>query len=161
MSSRRHPAAGVENPRRAGYIIRNNNGVSEGNAAMGGDWRNAENGRIIPTENYSDQPYVVRTDDGAWLCCVTTGSGNEGEPGQHVLTLRSTDRGRTWVDAVSVEPDCPYENSYAVMLKAPSGRVFIFYDHNTDDIRECAAPAVPFRSSAPSRGSARPSGSRR
>ena len=140
MSSRRHPAAGVENPRRAGYIIRNNNGVSEGNAAMGGDWRNAENGRIIPTENYSDQPYVVRTDDGAWLCCVTTGSGNEGEPGQHVLTLRSTDRGRTWVDAVSVEPDCPYENSYAVMLKAPSGRVFIFYDHNTDDIREVPHP---------------------
>ena len=103
---------------------------------MSRDWRNAELGSVIPTENYSDQPYVVKTDDGAWLCCVTTGSGNEGEYGQHVLTLRSTDRGRTWVDAVRVEPDCPYENSYAVMLKAPSGRVFVFYNHNSDNIRE-------------------------
>ena len=107
---------------------------------MDGDWRNAERGRIIPTENYSDQPYVVKTDDGAWLCCVTTGSGNEGEPGQHVLTLRSTDCGRTWVGAATVEPDCPYENSYAVMLKAPSGRIFIFYNHNTDNVREVPHP---------------------
>ena len=103
---------------------------------MSGDWRNAENGLVIPTENYSDQPYVVKTDDGAWLCCVTTGSGNEGEYGQHVLTLRSTDRGKSWHDAVKVEPDCPFENSYAVMLKAPSGRVFIFYNHNSDNVRE-------------------------
>ncbi|MBQ6351939.1 MAG: exo-alpha-sialidase, partial [Lentisphaeria bacterium] len=103
---------------------------------MGNDWRDVENGRIIPTENYSDQPYVVRTDDGAWLCCVTTGSGNEGEAGQHVLTQRSTDAGRSWTDAVKVEPECPYENSYAVLLKAPSGRVFVFYDHNTDNLRE-------------------------
>ena len=103
---------------------------------MTGDWRNVELGSVIPTENYSDQPYVVRTDDGAWLCCVTTGSGNEGEYGQHVLTLRSTDRGNSWRDAVKVEPDCPCENSYAVMLKAPSGRVFIFYNHNTDNVRE-------------------------
>ena len=103
---------------------------------MNGDWRNAENGFIIPTENYSDQPYIVKTDDGAWLCCVTTGSGSEGEYGQHVLTLRSTDRGKSWHDAVKVEPDCPYENSYAVMLKAPSGRIFVFYDHNTDNVRE-------------------------
>ena len=103
---------------------------------MNGDWRNAENGFIIPTENYSDQPYIVKTDDGAWLCCVTTGSGNEGEYGQHVLTLRSTDRGKSWHDAVKVEPECPYENSYAVMLKAPSGRVFIFYNHNSDNVRE-------------------------
>ena len=103
---------------------------------MNGDWRNAENGFVIPTENYSDQPYIVRTDDGAWLCCVTTGSGSEGEYGQHVLTLRSTDRGKSWRDAVKVEPECPYENSYAVMLKAPSGRVFVFYNHNTDNVRE-------------------------
>ena len=110
--------------------------MSGENGIMNGDWRNAVLGKIIPTENYSDQPYVVKTDDGAWLCCVTTGSGNEGEYGQHVLTLRSTDQGNSWHDAVLVEPDCPYENSYAVMLKAPSGRIFIFYDHNSDNVRE-------------------------
>jgi len=90
----------------------------------------------IPTESYSDQPYVVRSDDGAWLCCVTTGPGHEGAEGQHVITLRSTDRGRSWSEPVPVEPGDRRENSYAVMLKAPSGRVFIFYNHNTDNVRE-------------------------
>lgn len=100
------------------------------------EWRNVECGNKIPTIHYCDQPYIVKTDDGAWLCCVTTGPGQEGEPGQHVITLRSRDMGKTWRDIVKVEPDCPYENSYAVLLKAPSGRIFIFYDHNTDHVRE-------------------------
>ena len=93
-------------------------------------------GRRIPTVSYCDQPYIVRTNDGAWLCCVTTGAGNEGEPGQHVTTLRSVDQGRTWSDPVRVEPAGSVENSYAVMLKAPSGRIFVFYNHNTDNVRE-------------------------
>jgi hypothetical protein len=108
-------------------------------------------GRIIPTESYADQPYIVRTDDGAWLCCITTGPGHEGARGQHVTTLRSTDRGRTWSEPTPIEsPDSP-ENSYAVMLKvstpetrnlkpdppgAPKGRIYIFYNHNTDHVRE-------------------------
>jgi hypothetical protein len=40
------------------------------------DPRHLSHGRQIPTESYSDQPFVVRTDDGAWLCCVTTGPGH-------------------------------------------------------------------------------------
>ena len=127
---------GLENPYRPDYITPAKGMMHGEPLLMDGDWRNAENGFVIPTENYTDQPYVVKTDDGAWLCCVTTGSGREGEPGQHVLTLRSCDQGRSWCDAAKVEPDCPFENSYAVMLKAPGGRVFIFYNHNTDNIRE-------------------------
>lgn len=100
------------------------------------DLRHIAHGREIPTESYSDQPYVVRTDDGAWLCCLTTGPGQEGAAGQHVVTLRSTNRGESWSAPVAVEPDDPRENSYAVMLKAPSGRLFIFYNHNTDNVRE-------------------------
>ncbi len=100
------------------------------------DWRLLSRGLEIPTESYSDQPYIVQTADGAWLCCVTTGPGHEGAAGQHVATLRSLDRGRTWSPPVSVEPADSAENSYAVMLKAPSGRVFIFYNHNTDNVRE-------------------------
>lgn len=60
------------------------------------DVRHLSHGREIPTESYSDQPFIVRTDDGAWLCCVTTGPGGEGEQGQHVATLRSSDQGKTW-----------------------------------------------------------------
>jgi hypothetical protein len=100
------------------------------------DSRHIANGQAIPTDSYSDQPYIVRTDDGAWLCCVTTGSGHEGDPGQHVVTMRSTDRGRTWSRPVAVEPPDGPEASYAVMLKVPSGRVYIFYNHNTDRVSE-------------------------
>ena len=42
------------------------------------DWRNIANGSEIPRENYSDQPYVVITRDGNWLCVLTTGIGKEG-----------------------------------------------------------------------------------
>ncbi len=109
------------------------------------DFRHISNGLEIPTESYSDQPYIVQTDDGAWLCCVTTGPGHEGADGQHVITIRSTDCGKSWSAPVSVEPGDKRENSYAVMLKSPaakamedkpSGRIFIFYNHNTDNVRE-------------------------
>lgn len=52
------------------------------------DSRHLSHGREIPTESYSDQPFIVQTDDGAWLCCVTTGPGHEGVQGQHVANIR-------------------------------------------------------------------------
>ena len=103
------------------------------------DPRNIKTGWEIPTETYSDQPYIVQTDDGAWLCVMTTGSGHEGQPGQHIITLRSHDRGQSWSDPVDVEPADGPEASYAVLLKAPSGRVFCFYNHNSDNVREVKA----------------------
>jgi len=114
------------------------------------DWRDIENGWEIPTESYSDQPYVVKTDDGAWLCAVTTGAGHEGTGGQHVVSLRSTDGGRTWSDPVDVEPPTGPEASYAVMLEVPegypnAGRVYIFYNHNTDNVRELIADKDTYR----------------
>ena len=57
------------------------------------DPRHLANGRTIPAENYCDQPYIVKTDDGAWLCVLTTGTGTEGAQGQNVVAIRSTDRG--------------------------------------------------------------------
>jgi hypothetical protein len=109
------------------------------------DWRDIRQGREIPTETYSDQPYVVKTDDGAWLVCVTTGAGREGQAGQHVITMRSTDQGRTWSAPVDVEPAQGPESSYAVMLKVPSGRVYIFYNHNTDNVRKVIADNPPYK----------------
>ena len=63
-------------------------------------------------------------------------SGREGEPGQVVTTMRSTDQGRTWSQPLPIELPGSPEASYAVMLKIPSGRVYIFYNHNSDNIRE-------------------------
>ena len=108
------------------------------------DRRNIKTGWEIPTETYSDQPYIVRTDDGAWLCVVTTGAGREGQPGQHVVTMRSTDRGQTWAKPVAVEPADGPEASYAVLLKAPGGRIYCFYNHNTDNLRAVKADNPPY-----------------
>lgn len=100
------------------------------------DARHLRNGRIIPGAGYADQPYVVRTDDGAWLCVMTTGHGVEGARGQHVISLRSMDQGRSWEPSVPLEPADGLEASYAVLLKVPGGRVYAFYNHNTDNVRE-------------------------
>lgn len=107
------------------------------------DWRNIRTGSEILTETYSDQPSVVKTSDGAWLCVMTTGTGREGERGQHVVSMRSLDRGRSWIDRTDVEPADGPESSYAVLLAAPGGRVYCFYNHNTDNTRQVRAdPAV-------------------
>jgi len=109
------------------------------------DWRNIETGLVIPDESYSDQPYVVKTNDGAWLCVMTTGAGHEGSTGQHIITWRSFDQGKTWIDKQAVEPSDGPEASYAVLLKAPSGRVFVFYDHNTDNLRYIKGDNPPYK----------------
>ena len=109
------------------------------------DWRNMQYGSEIPSENYCDQPYLIKTDDGAWLCQMTTGVGIEGRPGQHVVSIRSTDMGENWTDKCDLEPAKIPESSYGVLLKAPSGRVFCFYNHNTDNIREVVADDPPFK----------------
>ncbi len=100
------------------------------------DSRHISNGWNIPSEGYADQPYIVITDDGAWLCVITTGTGAEGAKGQHVVSMRSTDHGRTWEKPVDVEPANGPDASYAVLLKVPGGRVYCFYNHNTDKVTE-------------------------
>jgi hypothetical protein len=100
------------------------------------DPRHITNGWNIPSEGYADQPYIVKTDDGAWLCVMTTGVGHEGQGGQHVVSMRSTDQGRTWEKIVSIEPADGPEASYAVLLKVPYGRIYAFYNHNTDRVPE-------------------------
>lgn len=100
------------------------------------DPRHISNGWTIPSEGYADQPYIVKTDDGAWLCVITTGTGAEGAKGQHVVSMRSIDQGRTWDKSVDVEPIDGPEASYAVLLKIPGGRIYCFYGHNTDKVTE-------------------------
>lgn len=108
------------------------------------DPRRLCSGYPIPSENYCDQPYVVKTSDGAWLCAITTGSGREGDPGQHVVTMRSTNLGKTWSNPVPVEPACHPESSYSVLLKNDDGRIYCFYNHNTDDLRHVIADDPPY-----------------
>jgi hypothetical protein len=113
-----------------------------------GDWRNLKYGRGIPHEGYCDQPYVVITDDGNWLCVLTTGRGVEGEAGQHIISTISTDHGRTWSAPVDIEPAAGPEASWVMPLKCPNGRVYVFYTYNKDNLRRvegCNSPTMTKR----------------
>ncbi len=100
------------------------------------DPRRLDAGWPIPAENYIDQPYVVVLPDGAWLCVLTTGRGHEGQGGQHVVSTRSADSGRTWSEPIDIEPADGPEASWVMPLLVPSGRVYAFYVYNADNLRE-------------------------
>jgi len=100
----------------------------------GVDPRNIRTGWTIPDEGYCDQPYVVVTRDGNWLCTMTTGRGQEGQDGQHIVAAISQDKGRTWSELIDIEPADGPVASWAMPLVTPSGRVHVFYDYNGDGI---------------------------
>jgi hypothetical protein len=102
----------------------------------GADWRNIENGWVIPDEGYTDQPYVVITKDGNWLCLLTTGRGVEGDHGQHITANISKDQGRTWATPIDIEPADGPEASWVSPLMVPSGRVYAIYTYNHQNVRE-------------------------
>ena len=99
------------------------------------DPRNIVTGHQIPDEGYCDQPYVVVLPDRTWLCVMTTGRGVEGEQGQHIVSIRSTDHGRTWSPFVDIEPANGPEASWVMPLLTPSGRVYVFYTYNRENLR--------------------------
>jgi len=101
------------------------------------DWRLLDNGKVImEAEGYADQPYFLRVSDGALLLVCTTGPLEEGEFGQHIVSMRSTDDGNTWGERVQIEPPDGPEASWAVPLLTPSGRIYVFYTYNRDNVRE-------------------------
>ncbi len=99
------------------------------------DPRDFANGRLIPDEDYCDQPRIVVTHDGTWVCLMTTGPGREGAGGQHVVATRSTDQGKTWFPRVDVEPGQEPKSAYALALVTPQDRIYAFYCYNGDRIR--------------------------
>ena len=96
-------------------------------------------GSVIPSTGYCDQPYVVKLYGGSWLCTMTTGSGDEGESGQHVAATRSLDRGQTWSPLVAIEPPDGPEASWAMPYLTSYGRVYVFYTYNAANMREVIA----------------------
>ncbi len=104
-------------------------------AGIPANWRDIATGAIIPDEDYADQPYLVKCDDGAWLCVITTAGGHEGASSQHIAATRSTDFGRTWSPLIPIEPSGPPESSYVTALKTSAGRIYAFYNYNRDNLR--------------------------
>ncbi len=96
-------------------------------------------GREIPSEGYCDQPYVVKLVDGTWLCTMTTGTGHEGQTGQHIVSCRSRDRGKTWSPLVDIEPAHGPEASWVMPYLTGYGRVYVFYTYNAENMRTVLA----------------------
>jgi hypothetical protein len=105
-----------------------NNTTARGEMTMD-DWRRMESGREIPRENYCDQPYVVVTEDGNWLCVLTTGTGLESKPGQHVVASITGDQGLHWSDLIDIEPVGERMTSWVTAFVVPSGRVYAIYNY--------------------------------
>jgi len=86
------------------------------------DPRNIENGTVIPvgTMKYVDQPYVLKTADGAWACMLTVGTLGENVKGSQnfCATTRSFDQGKTW------SPLVPTNLPYAVPYRTATGRLY-------------------------------------
>ena len=97
------------------------------------DMRDIATGQAIPDEGYCDQPYVVITNDGNWLCLLTTAGGHEGAANSHVVSTISSDQGRTWSKLVELEPVNGPPSVYSLPVVARSGRVYAFYDYNGDN----------------------------
>ena len=75
------------------------------------------------------------TQKGEWLCTLTTGSGLEGQGGQHVVSTISSDQGRTWSPLVDIEPSSGPAASWVVPVVTPTGRVYVFYTYNGDNVK--------------------------
>lgn len=101
------------------------------------DPRDIRAGYEIPSENYADQPYIVITKDGNWLCVLTTGPSTESRAGQHVVATISEDKGETWSDLIPIEPGHEsadwHMTSWVTALIVPSGRVYAFYNYRYDE----------------------------
>jgi len=100
------------------------------------DTRNIKWGSQIPKLFYCDQPYVVVTDAGHWLCVMTTGHAEEGKRGQHIVSAISYDRGHNWSELTAIEPADGPEASWAMPYKTSYGRIYVFYTYNENNLRE-------------------------
>lgn len=96
------------------------------------DPRLVANGSEIPSRTYADQPYVIVCNDGSWLAVMTTSSGTEYAYMNHIISTKSYDQGKTWSQPVEVEAPAPPQSAWAVPLKVPGGRIYVFYNYNRD-----------------------------
>jgi len=100
------------------------------------DWRLISNGQKIYEHGYCDQPYIVVTNDGTWVCTFTTSPGQEGDEIQYIVSTHSSDQGKTWSTPVEIEASASgIEASWAMPLVTLFDRIYVFYTFNGDSIR--------------------------
>ena len=96
---------------------------------------NAYISRISHGGAYCCSPYIFAARDGTLVCVVTVGHDKrEGHGGQHMVSLRSTDGGKSWTDRIDIEPprqpgdERDRVSTYGTALQVPStGRIYAIY----------------------------------
>ena len=124
--------------------------------------RDIRAGTLVLEDNYLDQCYCVvneRVTPVTWTCVITADSFHEGGHGEHIESLVSTDRGKSWSRHKTVEPDNmtprSLPNAYAVIALAPragpkrTGRVYTICERRIEPL-PVAAIASPADRTAPS-----------
>ena len=100
------------------------------------------NGAPIHSGGYLCQPYCAVLPSGAWSCVMTRihdGVWAEGSPGEHMVSMRTSDHGQTWSDFVAIEP---YSNvstgqvsAYgSVLARGDGSRVFALWIQNVHNV---------------------------
>ena len=106
------------------------------------DSRWIPNGAVLRSGGYSCQPYCSVLPDGVWSCVMTYIHAPvwiEGQPGEHMVSMRTKDQGKTWDDFVTIEP---YSNvttgqvsAYgSIAARKDGSRVFSLWIQNVHNI---------------------------
>lgn len=94
-----------------------------------------DSGTVMWGGGYSDMPYMVALPDGDLVSTLTINDGAEGGAAQRVVVIHSTDKGHTWDAPVELEPADGPESSWAMPWLSSTGRLYVFYAYNVDDVR--------------------------
>lgn len=94
------------------------------------DPRFISNGSEISSKAYADQPRIIVCNDGSWLSVMTTSIGIEQIRMNITLLHRKVNKGKTWTNLVNLEAPGIPQSSWAVPLKVPDGRIYVFYNYN-------------------------------
>ena len=96
------------------------------------DIRCIENGSNIKSNNYIDQPYLLKLADNSWLCTYTYSDTAESALDVRIGIAKSLDYGKTWTETSSNLDS--FLCSYSIPFQTSSGRVYIFYSFNNKKV---------------------------
>ena len=119
------------------------------------DSRWIPNGNVLRSGGYSCQPYCSVLPHGVWSCVMTyihAPQWIEGQPGEHLVSMRSKDQGKTWDEFVPIEP---YSNvttgqvsAYgSIAARQDGSRIFAIWIQNVNNVSHLPGqkPSLTFR----------------
>jgi hypothetical protein len=119
------------------------------------DSRWIPNGNVLRSGGYSCQPYCSVLPDGTWSCVMTFIHAPvwiEGRPGEHMVSMRSKDHGKTFDKFVTIEP---YSNTStgqvsaygSIAARKDGSRIFALWIQNVNNVSHVpgSKPSNSFR----------------